>query len=51
MSAEEYLIDTNPNVGSVVALSEREIWNQTAVYGEKMSPDGNLLLTITPRVR
>jgi hypothetical protein len=43
MSAEEYLMDTNLNVESGVALSGREFWNQEAVYGEKMSPDGNLL--------
>jgi hypothetical protein len=43
MSAEEYLMDTNLNVESGVALNERETWNQEYVYGEKMSPDGNLL--------
>jgi WD40 repeat protein len=43
MTAEEYLMDTNLNVESGVALNEREIWDQEAVYGEKMSPDGNLL--------
>lgn len=43
MSAEEYLMDTNLNVESGLALTIREVWNQAAVYGEKMSPDGNLL--------
>jgi len=43
MSAEEYLMDTNLNVESGLALNEREAWSQEAVYGEKMSPDGNLL--------
>jgi hypothetical protein len=43
MSAAEYLMDTNLNAESGVALNDREIWNQEAVYGEKMSPDGNLL--------
>jgi DNA-binding beta-propeller fold protein YncE len=43
MSAAEYLMDTNLNAESAVALTDREVWNQTAVYGEKISPDGNLL--------
>jgi hypothetical protein len=43
MSAAEYLMDTNLNPQSYLALNEREIWNQLAVYGEKISPDGNLL--------
>lgn len=43
MSGTEYLMDTNLNPESYVAYTDREIWNQTAVYGEKISPDGNLL--------
>ncbi len=43
MSGTEYLMDTNLNPESYVAYIDREIWNQTAVYGEKISPDGNLL--------
>jgi WD40 repeat protein len=43
MSAAEYLMDTNLNAESAVALTQREVWNQTGVYGEKISPDGNLL--------
>ena len=43
MTGDEYLMDTNLNLESGVALTGREMWNQTAVYGEKLSPDGNLL--------
>jgi hypothetical protein len=43
MSAAEYLMDTDVNPEAFVALNEREVWNQLAVYGEKISADGNLL--------
>ena len=45
MSASEYLADTNLNPESYVAYSEREIWNVSAVFGEKSSPDGSLLFS------
>jgi len=43
MSGSEYLMDTNLNPASYLVLNARQIWNQSAVYGEKLSPDGNLL--------
>jgi hypothetical protein len=43
MTGTQYLMDTNLNIESGVTLNERETWNQEYVYGEKMSPDGNLL--------
>ena len=43
MSATEYLLDTDLNGESYVALNPRETWNQTYVYGEKMSADGSFL--------
>ena len=43
MSATEYLMDTNLNLESIVTYVDREVWNQSAVYGEKISADGNLL--------
>jgi hypothetical protein len=43
MSAAEFLMDTNLNPQSYVVYTDRDIWNQSAVYGEKLSPDGNLL--------
>jgi hypothetical protein len=43
MSAAEFLLDTDLNEESYVALTPRETWNQTYVYGEKMSPDGSFL--------
>jgi hypothetical protein len=43
MSAGEYLMDTNLNPESYVCYVDRETWNQSSVYGQKMSPDGNLL--------
>jgi hypothetical protein len=43
MSAAEFLLDTDLNEESYVALTLRETWNQTYVYGEKMSPDGSFL--------
>jgi len=36
-------MDTNLNPQSYVVYTDRDIWNQAAVYGEKLSPDGNLL--------
>ena len=45
MSADDYLADTNLNAESEVAYDEREVWNVLAVYGQKMSPDGNLLFS------
>jgi hypothetical protein len=43
MSATEYLMDTNLNPFSTLAFTWREVFNVSAVYGEKLSPDGNLL--------
>jgi len=45
MSASEFLTDTNLNPISFSAYAERETWNVFAVFGEKMSPDGNLLFS------
>ncbi|MBZ5680499.1 MAG: IPT/TIG domain-containing protein [Acidobacteriia bacterium] len=45
MSASEFLSDTNLNPESYIAYAEREVWNVFAVFGEKMSPDGNLLFS------
>jgi len=45
MSATEYLMDTNLNLESYVDYVDRDTWNETAVYGEKISPDGNLLFS------
>jgi hypothetical protein len=45
MSATEYLMDTNLNAESYVTYIDRDVWNQVAVYGEKISPDGNLLFS------
>lgn len=43
MSASEFLTDTNMNPESYLTYAERETWNVLAVYGEKLSPDGNLM--------
>jgi len=43
MSACEFLADTNLNPESYVTYNPRETWNVLAVFGEKISPDGNLL--------
>ncbi len=43
MSAGEYLMDTNLNPESYVVYVDRDVWNQSFVYGEKISADGNLL--------
>jgi hypothetical protein len=43
MTAGDYLMDMNLNGESFVSLNEREIWNEKAVYGEKLSTDGTLL--------
>jgi hypothetical protein len=45
MSGSEYFSDTNLNPMSYIAYAEREIWNVSAVFGEKISPDGNLLFS------
>lgn len=45
MSAAEFLMDTNLNPESYVVYVDRDVWNQSAVYGEKVSPDGNLLFS------
>jgi len=45
MSAAEYLMDTNLNPQSYVVYVDRDVWNEVAVYGEKLSPDGNLLFS------
>src|SRR5260370_5997803 len=43
MTAGDYLMDTSLNGEPLVSLNEREIWNEKAVYGEKLSTDGTLL--------
>ena len=43
MSGAEYLLDTDLNPESYLALNLRETFNQSYVYGEKLSPDGSLL--------
>jgi len=43
MSATEYMMDTNLNPESYLVYVDRDVWNISAVYGEKISPDGNLL--------
>jgi hypothetical protein len=45
MSAGEYLMDTNLNPESYVVYVDRDVWNQSFVYGEKISADGNLLFS------
>lgn len=45
MSATEYTMDTNLNPQSYLVYVDRDVWNVSAVYGEKMSPDGNLLFS------
>jgi hypothetical protein len=45
MSADDYLADTNLNAESAAAYAEREVWNVLGVYGQKLSPDGNLLFS------
>jgi hypothetical protein len=45
MSGSEFFSDTNLNPESYIAYAEREIWNVSAVFGEKVSPDGNLLFS------
>ncbi len=45
MSGAEYLLDTDLNPESYLALNLRETWNQSYVYGEKLSPDGSLLFS------
>jgi len=43
MSATEYMMDTNLNPQSYLVYVDRDVWSTSAVYGEKLSPDGNLL--------
>jgi hypothetical protein len=43
MTAGDYLMDTNLNGAAFISLNEREMWNEKAVYGEKLSTDGTLL--------
>jgi hypothetical protein len=45
MSATEYMMDTNLNPESYLVYVDRDTWNVSAVYGEKLSPDGNLLFS------
>lgn len=45
MSATEFEMDTNLNQESFLVLNERESWQILGVYGEKLSPDGNLLFS------
>ena len=47
MSGAEYLLDTDLNPESYLAPNLRETWNQSYVYGEKLSPDGSLLFAPT----
>ena len=43
MTAAEFLLDTKQNGLAFLALNERKVWNETAVHGEKLSPEGTLL--------
>ena len=43
ISSDEWLMDANFNPTSAVTYTDRQSWNLSAVYGEKLSPDGNLL--------
>jgi hypothetical protein len=43
MTAADYLMDSNLNGEAFLGLNEREIWNETPVYGEKLSADGVVL--------
>jgi len=43
LSAADFLMDKDLNAESFLSLTERQIWNEKAVYGEKLSPDGSLL--------
>jgi hypothetical protein len=43
VSGTEYLMDTNLNPQSYLTYLDREVWGEVGVYGEKISPDGNLL--------
>jgi hypothetical protein len=45
MSGSEYFSDTNLNPMSYIAYAERETWNVAEVFGQKISPDGNLLFS------
>ncbi|HUK31691.1 MAG TPA: hypothetical protein VLV89_11300 [Candidatus Acidoferrum sp.] len=45
MTATEYEMDTNLNPESSLVLNERETFNVTGVYGQKLSSDGNLLFS------
>jgi hypothetical protein len=45
ISGTNYLLDANLNPESSLALNLRETWNQSYVYGNKLSPDGNLLFS------
>jgi hypothetical protein len=43
VAGDEWLMDTNFNPESTVTYTDRQSWNESAVYGEKLSADGNLL--------
>jgi hypothetical protein len=43
MASSEWLMDTNLNPLSFVSYDDREVGNVSAVYGQKLSADGNLL--------
>jgi DNA-binding beta-propeller fold protein YncE len=43
LTAADYVMDTNLNAESFLTLTERQAWNETAVYGEKLNADGSLL--------
>lgn len=45
MSATEFMMDTNLNPQSYSVYVDRDTWNESAVYGEKLSPDGDLLFS------
>jgi DNA-binding beta-propeller fold protein YncE len=43
LTAADYVMDTSLNAESILTLTERQVWNETAVYGEKLNADGTLL--------
>lgn len=43
LTAADYVMDTDLNAESFLSLTERQGWNETAVYGEKLNADGTLL--------
>jgi DNA-binding beta-propeller fold protein YncE len=43
LTAAEYVMDTTLNPQSFVSLNEKQTWDETIVYGEKLNPNGTLL--------